>query len=128
MANEYAGKRILVAEDYALNQELIETMLKMHGCEVDIADNGEEALEMLAEESYDLMMMDIMMPVLDGYDTAKKIREKEKGTGKHMPIVAVTANAQAGDKEKCLAAGMDDYISKPFKKEDIERVLSEYLK
>jgi len=119
--------RILVVDDYIDNQELAKTFLEKMECEVDVAEDGFEAVEMFKESDYDAIFMDIQMPDLDGYGATREIREVE-GDDQHTPIIALTANALEGDKEKCLKAGMDDYLSKPFKGEDIEKVLSKFLK
>lgn len=119
--------RILVVDDYIDNQDLARAILEKMECEVDVAEDGTEALEMIQHSEYDLIFMDVQMPNLDGYDTTRRIRESEMGT-KRTPIVALTANALEGDKEKCLKAGMDDYLAKPFRGEDIERVMSQFLK
>lgn len=100
---------ILLAEDNRVNQLIMIKMFKKNGMEIEIADNGKEVLEKLEERYFDIIFMDIQMPVLDGYETTKKIRERNID----IPIIALTANALKGDKEKCLARGMNDYISKP---------------
>ena len=122
----FAGKTLLVADDYVVNQELTKEMLEMMDCEVDIAEDGKEAFDMYNENSYDLIFMDVQMPEMDGYETTRKIRDIE-GKDKHIPIVAITANALTGDKEKCIESGMDDYISKPIKGEILEEMLTRYL-
>ncbi|MFH2129878.1 MAG: response regulator [bacterium] len=119
--------RILVVDDYIDNQELARTLLEKMECEVDVAEDGLEAVEMVRDADYDAVFMDIQLPELDGYGATRQIREAE-GSEKHTPIIALTANALEGDKEKCLKAGMDDYLAKPFRGEDIERVLSRFLK
>ncbi|MBU2643096.1 response regulator [bacterium] len=119
--------RILVVDDYIDNQELARTLLEKMECEVDVAEDGLEAVEMVRDADYDAVFMDIQLPELDGYGATRQIREAE-GSKKHTPIIALTANALEGDKEKCLKAGMDDYLAKPFRGEDIERVLSRFLK
>lgn len=119
--------RILVVDDYIDNQELAKTLLEKMECEVDVAEDGLEAVEMVKESNYDAVFMDVQLPELDGYGATKLIREAE-GDEKHTPIIALTANALEGDKEKCLKAGMDDYLAKPFRGEDIEMVLSKFLK
>ena len=101
-------------------------MLELMDLEVEIAENGREAVEKHAKDHYDVILMDIQMPELDGYEATKKIREKE-GSQKHTPIIALTANALIGDREKCLKAGMDDYISKPIESEKLEEILKKYL-
>ncbi|MBI9092257.1 MAG: response regulator [Desulfobacterium sp.] len=116
---------VLVAEDNITNQYVAANMLKFFGCKVDIASNGKEAVEAVSKKTYDLIFMDCQMPVLDGYQATSDIRrhEKEKGLKKNIPVIALTANALDGDREKCLAAGMDDYLSKPFLKSQILAIL-----
>ena len=118
---------ILLAEDNKVNQMLMTKMVGKIGWHMDIADNGKIVLEMLAEHGYDLVLMDIQMPVMDGFEAASAIREKEKYSGKHIPIIALTANAMKGDKEKCLEAGMDDYLSKPVRSENLRVMVKKYL-
>lgn len=119
--------KVLVVEDYPVNQELTREMLEMLGCTVDIAENGGEALEMVQDRQYELIFMDIQMPDMDGYDCTREIRKLEKGD-QRIPIVALTANALQGDREKCLAAGMDEYISKPFRLVDLESIITKFIK
>lgn len=116
--------KVLVVEDYVPNQQLAERMLEKLGCSVDIVSNGEEAIEVLARQSYDMVFMDCHMPEMDGFAATHYIRHNP--WGKHIPIIAMTANALQGDKEACLAAGMNDYISKPIKKAALEAVVREY--
>jgi len=118
---------ILVVEDYPINQEITKELLEMMGCDVDVVDSGAEALEAVRRNTYDLIIMDIQMPEMDGYEATKEIRRIE-GTTKHVPIVALTANALQGDREKCLSAGMDEYISKPFRAAELEAVLLKFLR
>ena len=115
---------VLVAEDNETNQEVAIGMLEKLGCKVTLAIDGLEAIEAVAEKSFDVVFMDCQMPVMDGYQatTAIRIREAKEGGVKHIPIIALTANALEGDREKCLSAGMDNYISKPFKQRDIVNV------
>jgi signal transduction histidine kinase/ligand-binding sensor domain-containing protein/CheY-like chemotaxis protein len=107
--------RILLAEDNAINRKLAARLLEKQGHEVVARKNGREALEELDRERYDLVLMDLQMPEMDGFKATAAIRRKEIGTGKHLPIVAMTANAGMEDEEKCLLAGMDDYVSKPIR-------------
>ena len=113
------GLRLLLVEDNAINQKVASRMLTRWGCEVDIVADGQSALDALSANSYDLVMMDCHMPVMDGYEATAAIRSREKHTGQHMPIVAMTANALAGDRERCIAAGMDDYVRKPVNPADL---------
>ena len=107
--------RILLVEDNLVNQEVTLGMLSVHGCRADVAGNGREALDAIAAGEYDLVLMDCMMPVMDGYEATRTLRAREKETGgKRLTVVALTANAMEGDSDSCLAVGMDDYLSKPF--------------
>jgi CheY-like chemotaxis protein/HPt (histidine-containing phosphotransfer) domain-containing protein len=112
---------VLVAEDNSTNQEVAQGMLRKLGCRVDLVSNGREALHAFSRSAYDLVFMDCQMPVLDGYQATADIRcqEKNKGDIQHTPIIALTAHALEGDKQKCIAAGMDDYMSKPFRSEEM---------
>ena len=117
------GKHILVAEDYSVNQQLAQRMLEKLGCSVTIAKDGEEALQMCSEHTYDLIFMDCQMPHMDGFEAASRIRNQQHSD---VPIIALTANALQGDRERCLEAGMDDYITKPIKMTDLETILEKY--
>ena len=117
--------RVLLAEDNAVNRTLAVRVLERRGHTVLAAENGREALEILARERVDVILMDIQMPEMDGFQATAAIREKEKTSGGHLPIVALTANAMRGDGERCLAQGMDAYLAKPFRMADLDRVLNE---
>ena len=121
-----SGKTILIAEDNLINQKLLSVMLNKTGARVLTALNGAQAVELFQSNNVDLVFMDVHMPVMDGFHATKSIREKE-GTSKHVPIIALTAITMEGDREKCLGAGMDDYLSKPFKKDDLFRLVERYL-
>ena len=120
--------RILLVEDNLVNQEVTLGMLSVHGCRADVAGNGREALDAIAVGEYDLVLMDCQMPVMDGYAATRALRAREKETGgKHLTVVALTANAMQGDRDSCLAAGMDDYVSKPFTIQRVGDVLARWL-
>ena len=113
MSENRRSLHILVAEDNPINQKLAVRVLQKQGHTSVVANNGREAIEMWEQQPFDAILMDVMMPEMDGLVATTEIRQREKATGTHIPIVAITANAMVGDREKCLAAGMDDYISKP---------------
>ena len=118
---------ILAVDDHPVNQVFIRKLLKKLGfVNVDMAENGREALEMIDVGQYDIVLMDCQMPEIDGYQAATILREKEKGTGKHLPVVALTANAMIGDREKCIRSGMDDYLSKPIKADELMELITKY--
>ncbi len=115
--------RILVAEDNPVNQKVVLRMLQKMGHEPVITGNGREAVGLLAEQPFDLVFMDIQMPEMDGLSATQQIREQEKIDGRHIPIIAMTAHAMEGDRERFLAAGMDGYVSKPINRQEIEKAL-----
>jgi PAS domain S-box-containing protein len=122
----FAGARVLLAEDNITNQIVGAMMLRNLGCEVDVADNGRQALQKIDRFSYDLIFMDCEMPEMDGFDATAKIRHREDEKSL-LPIIAVTAQAMQGDRERCLLAGMSDYLSKPLKQEDFFQALESWL-
>jgi CheY-like chemotaxis protein/signal transduction histidine kinase len=119
--------RILLVEDNEINQKIVLLSLRKRVHQIDVAANGKEALDMFGLKQYDLILMDIMMPVMDGITATKKIREIESTIDSHIPIIAITAYALAGDRDNCLAAGADDYISKPFQAELLVRKMKNLL-
>jgi PAS domain S-box-containing protein len=120
--------RVLLVEDYPVNRVFAEKLLRKFGfTQIDSAENGWEALLKYRSGSYDIIFMDCQMPEIDGYLATRKIREFEANTPMHTPIVAMTANAMVGDREKCLKAGMDDYLSKPLRVEHVRSVLQSYF-
>jgi CheY-like chemotaxis protein/HPt (histidine-containing phosphotransfer) domain-containing protein len=128
----FSHARLLLAEDNPVNQDVAVTMLELLGCQVDIANNGQEALEAHKRTQYDLILMDCQMPEMDGFEATKAIRAQETAAivsppRPWLPIIALTANAMSGDRERCLAVGMDDYLSKPFTQEKLRAVLSQWL-
>jgi signal transduction histidine kinase/DNA-binding response OmpR family regulator len=119
--------RVLLAEDNAVNQRLAVRLLEKRGHRVVVAGNGREALEALEKESFDLVLMDVQMPEMDGLAATVAIREKENATDTHLPVVALTAHAMKGDRERCLAAGMDGYLSKPIRPPELDAILETYV-
>lgn len=125
--NPTGRARILLVEDNEVNQMVAFTRLEKFGFKPDLARNGKEALMAFEHTLYDLILMDCQMPEMDGYQATEAIRRLEKGRQGRTPIVALTAHAISGDRDKCLAAGMDDYLSKPFKPEDLRQILEKWL-
>ncbi len=117
---------ILLAEDNVFNQKVATAMLKKLGLNVDIADNGMIALEKLSNNDYSIILLDCQMPIMNGYDMTMKIRTDEKKNGKHIPIIAMTAHDSPEDREYCFKIGVDGYISKPFRMEDLRNELSNW--
>jgi len=118
---------ILLVEDNITNQKIVTISLMSKVKNIDTALDGKEALDMFGKSAYDVILMDIRLPVMDGITASRKIRDIEASTSKHTPIIAITANAMIGDKEKCLSAGMDDYISKPFQPQKLLDMIKKYL-
>ncbi|MDY6938084.1 MAG: ATP-binding protein [Cyanobacteriota bacterium] len=116
---------VLLVEDTPVNQKVMLNQLKILGIQADCAANGQEALDRLARQDYDIVLMDCLMPVLDGYETTKNLRHRE-GNERHTAVIALTANALKGEREKCLAAGMDDYISKPIEIDQLALLLKSW--
>jgi CheY-like chemotaxis protein len=122
-----SGLRILLAEDGRINQRVAVSLLQMLGHEVVVAANGREAVSAWKQEMFDAVLMDVHMPELDGYGATAAIRREELATGRRTPIIALTANAMQGDKDRCLAAGMDGYLSKPVTEHQMRRALREHV-
>ncbi|WP_054688744.1 response regulator [Desulfosarcina cetonica] len=127
-ATQQLNLTVLVAEDNPTNQEVAAGMLKALGCRVELADNGHAAVAAVRHQDYDMILMDCQMPVMDGYLATAEIRraERQKTPHRHTPIIALTANALEGDREKCLVAGMDDYMSKPFRSKDLLEMIQRW--
>ena len=137
LAETSSAARVLVAEDNLINQKLTVRMLEKLGYQSDVAGNGQEALAALVRGSYAVILMDCQMPLVDGFEATRIIRQREAAVQEspaathpethHIPIIAVTANAMRGDRERCLAAGMDDYLTKPLRKEDLKGTLDRWI-
>ncbi len=121
------GLRILLAEDNVVNQRLASRLLEKRGHRVVVTSNGREAVEALERQSFDLVMMDVQMPEVDGFEATALIRQRENSTGAHLPIIAMTAHAMKGDRERCLAAQMDGYVAKPIKAEELFKEIEQVL-
>jgi CheY-like chemotaxis protein len=119
--------RVLVVEDNVINQKLASRMLEKLGCRVDVVANGLEAVEAIGRITYHCVFMDCQMPEMDGFEATRAIRRREALTGAHIPIVAMTANAMESDREQCLAAGMDDYVSKPVQPAELRATLQKWI-
>ena len=126
-AERSAVRHVLVAEDNGVNQRLIGRLLEKRGHRVTLVANGREALDALDKEAFDLVLMDVQMPEMDGYEATQALRANENGTGAHIPVVALTAHAMKGDRERCLAAGMDDYMAKPIHPHELDAILEKHL-
>lgn len=124
----FPGKKILVVEDNKVNQKVIFSMLTKYELTVDMVGNGLEAIEQMKLQNYDLVLMDCQMPIMDGYEATRQLRAEELTShAAHTPIIALTAHAAVGEREKCLAAGMDDYLSKPIERAKLANILSSWL-
>ena len=124
------GKRVLVVEDNPVNQLVCQAMLARFGLIVEIANNGIEGLQALERNRFDLVLMDCQMPEMDGFTATAAIRQQERESAdhRHVPIIALTANAMEGDRARCLAAGMDDYLAKPFTMAQLSEMLTQWLR
>jgi two-component system, sensor histidine kinase and response regulator len=117
------GLRVLLAEDNTVNQKLATRLLEKQGHTIQLAVNGREALNALAVGDFDVVLMDAQMPEMDGFEATAHLRGKEAGTGRRLPIIAMTAHAMKGDRERCLEAGMDGYVSKPIRMDELNRAI-----
>jgi CheY-like chemotaxis protein len=136
MNNSYSGGqnlsayqlKVLLAEDNVVNQRVLARMLEKLGWQVRVVENGQEAVVESSEIAYDVILMDVQMPEMDGLNATMAIRtrERQRGAG-HVPIVALTAYAMQGDRERCLMAGMDDYLSKPVRMDDLQRIVERFV-
>ena len=124
---ERFGGTVLVAEDNMVNQKVVVRLLERKDCRVIVADNGKEALRLAGEVCPDLILMDCQMPEMDGFEATKELRRLENGSARRVPIVGLTAHAMEGDRERCLNAGMDEYIAKPFDRSSFYKIVSRYL-
>lgn len=120
------GLRVLLVEDNVVNQKVAVRMLETLGCTVEVAGNGAQGVDLWQEKPFDVILMDMQMPIMDGCEASQAIRAREAGSARHVPIIALTANAMAGDRDRCIAAGMDDYIAKPVQKAALERALLDF--
>lgn len=123
---EADGAMILVVDDNRINQRVAVRLLEKKGYRCHVSFNGVEALSAMSEQQYDLILMDCQMPIMDGFEATRQIRRTHEQ--QHIPIIALTANALVGDRERCLASGMDGYLSKPVKKAELYKVLEDHLK
>ncbi|MGE4352008.1 MAG: response regulator, partial [Bdellovibrionales bacterium] len=126
-ADMFAGIKALVVEDMKINLMLITKILEKHGCSITSASDGREALESTRKDTFDIIFMDCQMPFMDGFEATAAIRHDEENLGQHTVIIALTADAMIGDREKCLRAGMDDYLNKPIRQDQITQMLTKWL-
>lgn len=122
------SKLVLLAEDHHTNQRVTKFLLEKLGLEVHVVSSGRDAVTVATRNSYDLILMDVRMPVIDGLKATEEIRASEELTGRHTPIVALTASAMPGDRERCIQAGMDDYLSLPFTQRELTEIIESWLK
>ena len=120
------GITLLLVEDNVLNQKLIFLTLSKYGFQIDVANNGKEAVDRLGKKNYDIILMDLMMPVMDGLEATRVIRDKEKDSGKKNIIIGLTANTYDADRDKCLENGMNEYMVKPFDIEKFDEIIREF--
>lgn len=125
-ARRLRGTHVLYAEDNPANRSLTSEVLEEEGATIDIAVDGREALRLLNERTYHLALVDIQMPEVDGYQVVRETRKSEDSTGAHLPMIALTAFAMQGDREKCLNQGFDDYVTKPFDGPQLIALVQQY--
>jgi CheY-like chemotaxis protein/HPt (histidine-containing phosphotransfer) domain-containing protein len=125
----FSGARVLLAEDNHVNRMFAKEILRRAGIECHAVENGRQALDAVQDEPFDLVLMDCQMPEMDGFDATRRIREMESSgqLAGHLPVIALTANAITGDRERCVEAGMDDYLSKPFEPQSLFEILARFL-
>jgi PAS domain S-box-containing protein len=126
--SKVTNSHILLVEDNPVNQKVAAAILARAGYQVDVAQNGRDALAMLEEKKYDLVLMDIQMPEMDGHEATREIRRREEGTDRHQLVIAMTAHTLTGDREKCFASGMDDFIAKPIEPQAMLKMISDWVK
>ena len=122
-----SGKIVLLAEDNLVNQKVAVKLISGFGHNVRVANNGAEAIKLFEQESFDIVFMDVQMPEVDGFEATRRIRELQAVTGSFVPIIAMTAHAMKGDRERCLEAGMDDYLAKPIDRTELRRVVDKWM-
>jgi CheY-like chemotaxis protein len=115
--------RVLLAEDNPINRRVSVLLLEKQGCSVVVVENGKQVIEAWREQDFDLILLDVQMPIMDGFETTAQLRQIETRTGRRIPIVALTAHAMRGDEERCLEAGMDGYVSKPVRPQELYAAL-----
>jgi len=118
---------VLVVEDSPVNRVVAVSVLERCGYHVHVVNDGREALQALSSQRYDAVLMDCQMPDVDGYQATEELRRRERGSSYHTPVIAMTAHAMVGDRERCLAAGMDDYVSKPVRSQVLAEILERWI-
>jgi CheY-like chemotaxis protein len=118
---------VLVVDDNSVNRTLLQTILSKWNLQVRVAADGHEAVSLVENQRFNLIFMDCQMPRMDGFEATRRIRALESPSSPRIPVIAITASAMSGDKERCLAAGMDDYLSKPFARAELERLILRYI-
>ena len=126
ITSHFPGLKVLLVEDYFINQEVTIEMLEMLECQTELAEDGLQGVQMASDTNFDLIIMDLQTPGIDGLEATKRIRQLPNGSSKSI-IIALTASALTGDREKCISAGMDDYISKPMEITSLESMLKKHF-